>query len=124
MWKKAVLALLTAAGLSFLLSQLLKNYFPLSDKLLQWNLFFNGILFTVIIAIYLLSYRMADFPGLLLVIMVLRLLLSLTYVLVISFLEKEVFRSMALRFMCDFVIYTIADIWLASRLLRNKKFLN
>ena len=121
MWKKAVPALLAAVGLSYLLAFLLGNTWPLPDLYARWNLFFNAILFSIISLVYGLSFRTADLPGLFLVVLVIRLLLCLFYVLTISFLSKEIFHNMALRFLGDFVIYTVADIWLASQLTQLKK---
>lgn len=121
MWKKAVPALLAAIGLSYLLAFLLGNILPLSNLHARWNLFFNAILFSIISLVYGLSFRTTDLPGLFLVVLVIRLLLCLFYVLTISFLSKEIFHNMALRFLGDFVIYTVADIWLASQLIQLKK---
>jgi hypothetical protein len=121
MLKFPVVALLTALVVSLLLKIfLLAPHLPLPTGELWWNSLPSPSLFLLTATVYLLTYRSADFPGLLLAVAVIRLLISLTYVLVLSFLAKPIFQNMALHFLCDFAIYTAADIWLADKLLKKR----
>jgi len=122
MWRFPLLAFLSALSVALPIKYfLLQPFLSLPENIFFLNSILAPVLLLLVSIIYGLTFRMADFPGLLLVVMVVRLLICLTYVLIISFLEKPLFKNMALQFFIDFVIYTATDIWLANKFLKNRE---
>jgi hypothetical protein len=122
MWRTIVLAFFSALIAALVLKfTVLQLTMPVPFPRFWLNSIIAPSLLIVAGIIYSLTNKSEQFPGLLLAVMVIRLLICLTYVLVISFLEKTIFKNMALQFFFDFVIYTTADVWMAGKFLKKQE---
>jgi hypothetical protein len=119
MLRRGLLFLVIPTLLSWILSQVLNHY--TSVQTLRWPLLIG--FFLALNAIYFVVYSIScakkEFPQVLLVCLVLKLLISLIFLLIDYFSEKTTFLNSALHFLFYFTIFTVMEIWFILGLLKN-----
>jgi hypothetical protein len=120
MFKSALSALLAALAASGLVSRLLSNYWSISNTALFFNLSFLLLCGIIGAVLSIKRSKTPDFPAFLLGALVVRLLACLVYLLLWAFIQHNTFKIVAFHFLPAFVLFTVADIWLSTRLLLKK----
>jgi hypothetical protein len=118
MTRKVILSLLYPSLIGLLISKVLNQFHPFNSE--QW---FAALLFFICIGVifnvtYALSARSKDFTQILLIAIVLKLLLALSYIVYFSFGEKPAFFAFAMHFLLHFIAFTVFEIRFVLSIIR------
>ncbi len=121
MLKRYLLALIFPAFLATIYSIALNQYPAFANEHWLWSLIYYTLLCGIFNLVYYLLRRSAEFTGLLLAGIVVRLLLSLVATLIYALQFETQFAGFSLHFIPHYILFTIFEIRYLSQLIKSQE---
>ena len=121
MLKRYLLALIFPALLATVYSIVLNQCPAFANEHWKWSLIYYTLLCGIFNLVYYLLRRSAEFTGLLLAGIVVRLLLSLVVILVYALQFETEFAGFSIHFIPHYILFTIFEIRYLSQLIKSQE---
>jgi len=119
MFLRAAFTVILPLSISLVSSLVLQRYTDQRDIYWTFSLFFFLLMSVVLTSLYRKKHRNKDFAGFLLTCIVIKLILSLIYLVVVSIILKDEFRYSAFHFLIQFFLFTTTEVYFVVRLLKH-----
>ncbi len=121
---KSLIYLFFSLLLTVIISYLLNNYTPLTNKNWWISLIFFGCIFLILNYIYNFKYRVETFSQLLLGSLIVKLLLALIIILIYRLLQKSTVYNFAMHFLIHYFVFTVFEMNYLLKLIKQKSNLS